>query len=175
LSVFEEIRRGGAGPRYTRVNRNRKQIVEKSPAETPSLYDLYGPTSLLNLERTIAEGKIPTASELAAILEANSEKPLPAWFIATVVKSLRGELKKRSGRPKASPLSEIRFAIAKARYPLYLAWLRKRQSSSGLDGWSAVRGKDWWAGPPHERAARIVTKQWLKHMSWRAFLNRISS
>jgi len=143
--------------------------------EVPSVYDLYGPTSLLNLERSIAEGKIPTAAELAAILEANSEKPLQAWFIATVVKSLRGELKKRPGRPKASPLSKIRFAIAEARYPLYLAWLQKRQSSSGLDGWSAVRGKDWWAGPPHERAARIVTKPWLKHMSWRAFLNRISS
>ncbi len=149
--------------------------MEKPPAEAPTLYDLYGPTSLLNLERSIADGKVPAAAELADTLEANSEKPLPGWFIATVVKSLRGELKKRPGRPKASPLSEIRFAIAEARYPLYLAWLQKRQSSSGLDGWSAVRGKDWWAGSPHERAARIVTKQWLKHMSWRAFLNRISS
>ena len=140
-----------------------------------SAYDLYGPISLINLERSIEKGKIPTAVELAAILEANSEKPLPAWFIATVVKSLRGELKRRPGRPKASPLLEIRFALAKARYPLYLAWLQKRQCSSGLEGWSAVRGKDWWAGPPHVRAARIVTKRWLKHMSWQAFLNRVSS
>jgi hypothetical protein len=144
-------------------------------SKLPSIYDLYGPTSLLNLKRSIAEGKIPTAEELADILEANSEKPLPQWFIATVVKSLRGELKRRRGRPKHSPLSEIRFAIAKARYPLYLAWLQKRQRSSGLEGWSAVRGKDWWAGPPHVRAARIVTKRWLKHMDWQAFLNRVSS
>jgi hypothetical protein len=140
-----------------------------------SVYDLYGPTSLLNLEKSIAEGKIPTAAELAAVLEANSEKPLPPWFIAAVVKSLRGELKKQPGRPKAGTLSEIRFALAKARYPLYLAWLQKRERLFGLEGWSAVRGKDWWAGPPHERAARIVTQRWLKHMSWRAFLNRISS
>jgi hypothetical protein len=144
-------------------------------SKLPSLYDLYGPTSLVNLERSIAEGKIPTASELAAILEANSEKPLPPWFIATVVKSLRGELPRRPGRPKASPLSEIRFAIAEARYPLYLAWLQKREGSSGLNGWSAVRGQKWWAGSPHERAARIVTARWLKHMTWRAFLNRVSS
>jgi hypothetical protein len=34
-----------------------------------NLYDLYGPTSLLSLERRIAEGKIPTADELAAVLE----------------------------------------------------------------------------------------------------------
>jgi hypothetical protein len=140
-----------------------------------SVYDFYGPTSLLNLERSIAEGKIPAAVELAAILEANSEKQLPAWFIATVVKSLRGELKRRPGRPKASPLLEIRFALAKARYPLYLAWLQKRQRSSGLEGWSAVRRKHWWDGPPHERAARIVTQRWLRHMNWKAVLNRISS
>jgi hypothetical protein len=149
--------------------------MEKSPAETPSVYDLYGPTSLLNLERSIDDGKIPTAPELADILEANSERRLPAWFIAILVKSLRGKLKRPRGRPKESFLSVTRFEIAKWKYPLYLAWLQKREGSSGLDGWSAVRGKDWWAGPPHERAARIVVKQWLKHMSWRAFLNRISS
>jgi hypothetical protein len=150
-------------------------MAKSSDVETPSLYDLYGPTGLLNLERSIGEGKIPTAAELAAVLEANSEKPLPPWFIAVVVKSLRGELKKRPGRPKANSLLEIRFALAKARYPRYLAWLQKRQSSSGLEGWSAVRGKDWWTGPPHERAARIVKQRWLRHMSWKAVLNRISS
>jgi len=144
-------------------------------SKLPSVYDLFGPTSLLNLERSIAEGGIPTALELATILEANSEKPLPPWFIGMVTKSLRGELTKNGGRPKESTLSEIRFAIAKWKYPLYLAWLQKRQRSSGLEGWSAVRGKDWWAGPPHERAARIVTQKWLRHMTWRAFLNRISN
>jgi hypothetical protein len=149
--------------------------MEKSPAETPSLYDLYGATSLLNLERSIADGKIPTAPELADLLEANSERPLPAWFIAIVVKSLRGELTRRRGRPKESFLSETRFEIAKWKYPRYHAWLQKREASSGLEGWSAVRGKDWWTGPPYQRAARIVTARWLKHMSWRSFLNRVSS
>jgi hypothetical protein len=152
------------------------ESMEKSPDnETSSLYDLYGPTSLANLERSIGEGKIPAAAALADILEANSEKPLPPWFAAIVIKSLRGELKRRRGRPKASFLSETCFEIAKWKYPRYLAWLRKRERSFGLEGWSAVRGQEWWAGPPHERAARIVTAQWLKHMSWRAFLNRISS
>jgi hypothetical protein len=144
-------------------------------SKRPSLYDLYGPTSLLNLERSIADGKMPTSPEIAAILEANSDEPLPPWFITIVVKSLRGELKKRPGRPKDNSLAEIRFAIARWKYPRYRAWLQKRQRISGLDGWAAVRGKDFWTGPPHERAARIVTKQWLKHMSWQAFLNRISS
>jgi hypothetical protein len=150
--------------------------MEKSPdVDPPNLYDLYGPTSLLNLQRSITEGKIPTAAELADILEANSEKPLPPWFAAILVKSLRGKLKRRRGRPNESFLSETSFEIAKGKYPLYLAWLQKRERSYGLQGWSAVRGKDWWAGPPHERAARIVTARWLKHMTWKAVLNRISS
>jgi hypothetical protein len=140
-----------------------------------SAYDLFGPTSLLNLERSIAEGRIPTAAELAAVLEANSEDPLPQWFLALVVTGLRGELKKKRGRPKESILSEISFVLAKAKYRRYLAWLRKREGSSGLEGWPAVRGKDWWTGPPHERAARIVTQRWVRQMSWRAFLNRLSS
>jgi hypothetical protein len=116
-----------------------------------SAYDLFGPTSLLNLERTIAAGRNLTAAELATVLEANSGEPLPQWSLATVVSGLRGELKKKRGRPKESSLSGIRFEIAKAQYPLYLAWLIKREGSSGLKGWSAIRGKDWWTGPPHEQ------------------------
>src|SRR4051794_22920197 len=121
-----------------------------------SLYDLYGPTSLISLERRIAEGKIPTAEELAAVLEANSAEPLPAWFSALVVQSLRGELKKKRGRPRNDDaLSNIRFQLARAKYPRYLAWLQKRERSIGLNGWPALRGKDWWKGVPHERAARM--------------------
>jgi hypothetical protein len=149
--------------------------MEKPSKETPSLYDLYGATSLLNLERSIAEGKIPTAAELADVLEANSGKPLPAWFIAMLIEGLRGKLNRPRGRPKDSYLSNTRFEIAKWKYPRYHAWLQKRQASSGLKGWSAVRGQKWWAGPPHERAARIVTERWLKQMSWRTFLNKVSS
>jgi len=142
----------------------------------PDLYDLYGSTSLLNLERSIAAGKIPAAEELAAVLAANSEVQLPAWFIELIVKSLRGELKKKRGRPKDdSPLSVIRFQLARAKYHQYLTWLQKRQRSVGLNGWAAVRDQTWWTGPPHERAARMATGRWLRHMDWKAFLNRVSS
>ena len=141
-----------------------------------NLYDLYGSTSLLNLERRIAEGKIPTAEDLAAVLEANSAEPLPVWFSALVVPSLRGGLKKKRGRPKDdSPLSVIRFQLARAKYRQYLAWLQKRERSVGLNGWTAVRDQKWWTGSPHERAARMATARWLRHMDWKAFLNRVSS
>ncbi|MCP1745709.1 hypothetical protein ABIF65_007384 [Bradyrhizobium japonicum] len=140
-----------------------------------NLYDLYGSTSLLNLERRIAEGKIPTAEELAAVLEANSAEPLPAWFSALVVKSLRGELKKRGRPPKDDALFSIRFQLARAKYRQYLTWLQKRERAVGLKGWPAVRDQKWWTGPPHERAARMASARWLRHMDWRAFLNRVSS
>ena len=114
----------------------------------PSLFDLFDATSLLNLERRIAEGKIPTAEELAAVLEVNSAGPLPVWFSALVVKSLRGELKKKRGRPaKDDALSSIRFQLAMAKYHRYLTWLQKRKRSAGLNGWPAVRNQKWWSGP----------------------------
>jgi hypothetical protein len=101
----------------------------------PDLYDLYGSTSLLNLERSIAAGKIPTAEELAVVLAANSEGQLPAWLIELIVKSLRGELKKKRGRPpRDDALSSIRFQLARAKYRQYLTWLQKRQRSVGLNG-----------------------------------------
>ena len=142
----------------------------------PSLFDLFDATSLLNLERRLAEGKIPTAEELAAVLEANSAEPLPAWFSALVVKSLRGELKKKRGRPKdENPLSSIYFQLAMTKYHQYLPRLQKRERSVGLGGWPTLRGKPWWHGPPHERAARMATARWLPHIDWRSFLNRVSS
>ena len=142
----------------------------------PSLYDLFGSTSLLNLERRLAEGQIPSAEELAAVLEANSAAPLPAWFSALIVKSLRGELKKKRGRPKdAELLSFVYFQIATAKYQHYLPRLQKRERSVGLKGWPAIRDKEWWSGPPHERAARMATARWLRHIDWKSFLNRVSS
>ena len=84
----------------------------------PNVYELFGSTTLLNLERSIKAGQIPTAAELAAVLEANSDKPLPPWFTAVLAKSLRGELHKSRGRTKKDGFFAIaNFAVAKAEYP----------------------------------------------------------
>jgi len=143
--------------------------------DNPSIFDLFCDTSLTRWERLICEGELPSKEQLAGILEANTDKPLPAWLIELAVKGLRGELKGRAGRPKQSVLSEIRFSLAASKYLRILRRLQKREQTCGLDGWSILREKDWWQGPPHERAARIVTARWLRHISWRTFLNRLSS
>jgi hypothetical protein len=144
-------------------------------SENPSLYDLFGPTSLKRWERLVGEGELPTKQQLAEIIEANAGEPLPSWLIELVAKALRGELKQRAGRPKQNVLSEMRFTVAAFQYSRVLRWLQKREHIIGLGGWSILRQNDWWQGPPHERAARIVTAQWLRHMNWRTFLNKVSS
>jgi hypothetical protein len=144
-------------------------------SENPNLYDLFGPTSLKRWERLVSEGELPTNHQLAEIVEANAGDPLPGWLIELVAKGLRGELKQRAGRPKQNALSEMRFTVAKFQYSRVLRWLQKREQKYDLRGWSILRGQDWWQGAPHERAARIVTARWLRHMTWRTFLNKVSS
>jgi hypothetical protein len=145
------------------------------PTSQPSLYELFEATSLQNCQRLLDNGEIPAPELLADILEANAGKPLPAWFIELVAKSLKGELKRKPGRPKETFLARCRFAAAEHEYLSLLNWLVKREKTLGLKGWPILRGKEWWAGPPHERAAKIAIEKWRLHMSWRSFLNRVSS
>ena len=144
-------------------------------SENPSLYDLFGPTSLKSWERRVSEGELPTKQQLTEIVEATAGTPLPSWLIELVAKGLRGALKQRAGRPKQNALSEMRFTVARFQYSRVLRWLQKRAQKCELSGWSILRGQDWWQGPPHERAARIVTARWLRHMDWKTFLNKVSS
>jgi len=144
-------------------------------SENPSLYDLFGPTSLKRWERLVSEGELPTKQQLAEIIEANAGEPLPPWLIELVAKALRGKLKQRAGRRKQRVLSEMWFTAAAFEYSRVLRWLQKREHTIELRGWSILQRNDWWQGPPHERAARIVTARRLRHMHWRTFLNKISS
>jgi hypothetical protein len=143
--------------------------------EQPTLFELFDDKSLHNCRRMLDNSDIPTRGQLADVLEANADQPLPAWFIALLVKSLRGELKRKAGRPKESFRLWWRFLAAEQDYPRRLAWLRNREQTVGLKGWSLLKGKDWWSGPPHERAAKMAVKRWRLHMSWKSFLDRISS
>jgi hypothetical protein len=138
-----------------------------------SIYDLYDKKSFRYWEREIAKGRLPTSVELTALLNANRNAQLPVWLIPII--DNRDGLKRRTGRPRNSALKETRVQLAIAKYRRYLQWLKKRKRSLGLEGWSYVRSSHWWVGPPHERAARMVTARWLKHVNWRAFLNRASS
>ncbi|WP_156526814.1 hypothetical protein [Bradyrhizobium sp.] len=141
----------------------------------PTLYDLFEHTSLGNCRRMLAQGDIPSSEQLADVLAANAGDPLPQWFVDLLLNALRGQLKRRPGRPRRSQAMELASLGARAEYPAVHRWLVRRQSRLGLDGWSAVRNKHWWSGPPHERAAKIVIARWRLRISWRSFLNHFSS
>jgi hypothetical protein len=144
-------------------------------SDQPTLFDLFEETSLHNCRRMLDNGDVPTRGQLADVLEANADKPLPAWFIALLVKSLRGKLKRKAGRPKERTISPYWFAAAEYEYRSLLSWLTNPEKRLDLDGWSIPRGFDRSSGPPHEVAARAVAEQWRLHVSWRSFLNRVSS
>jgi hypothetical protein len=158
-------------PALRRNSRNPTTPTEK----IDSIYDHYDKSSFRFWEREISEGRLPTSAELADLVEANSDGAIPAWLIPIIVQGLRGKLKQPAGRLPATVLQNMFLQVAIAQYPHYLAWLKAREKRSGLTGWSLIRESDWWVGPPHERAARIVTARWLQHMDWRSFLNRIPS
>ena len=130
----------------------------------------------------IEGGDIPSPLELARALEENLEKPLPAWFLKLVCAELRGELKRKPGRKAQSQWREIFIDLAEWDYRRHLHWLKARRKSQGLRGWTCVRGKKWWTGPPHERALAIVYELYSRTKSagintigFRRFRNLISS
>jgi hypothetical protein len=143
--------------------------------QTDSIYDHFDTKSFRFWEREISSRRSPTAPELADLLEANSSDIIPSWLNPIIAQGLRGKLKQRAGRPPATALQDMNLQVAIQLYARYLAWLTKREKRSGLTGWSLIRESAWWAGPPHERAARIVTARRLRHMDWRSFLNLVSS
>ena len=140
--------------------------------QTDSIYDHFDKNSFRFWEREISQGHLPTSAELTELFKKNSGNPVPDWLVPIIER--RDELRWRTGRPPKSVLNEMQINLATARYPRYLAWLRARHRRLGLQGWPAIRNKDWWTGPPHERAARMALRRAeLRYMTWRTFLNGV--
>ncbi|MDR6306637.1 hypothetical protein GGQ85_004371 [Nitrobacter vulgaris] len=143
--------------------------------QTDSIYDHFDTKSFRFWERAIARGRFPTSPELADLLEANSGDAIPSWLTPILILGLRSRLKQSGGRPPATVLQSMHLQLAVAMYPRYLSWLKAREKRWGLTGWPLIRESEWWVGPPHERAAKMLTARWLPHMDWRSFLNRVHS
>lgn len=82
------------------------------------------------------------------------------------------------GRKALPEMAKRRQAmILRYLYQRNLAWLRRRKERYGhLNGWPSIRQADWWQGPPHERAARMVAKRFHYGAgSWRSIVNMTSS
>lgn len=113
---------------------------------------------------------VETDTLMAALID-NAREPMPPSVVSYLRLRLNREARKRRGRGRfgRSPVKALRNHLISTNFERYEAWLVSRKDRLGLEGWSGIRGADWWQGPPSERAARIVTWKLRKlplNLSW---------
>ncbi len=140
----------------------------------------YGKTLFAIIERRLKSSSkrrpyiLPKQIERA--LRENPGVPLPPEIHDYLCDFLEGKIRATGGRPAdfENPLSQIKKTLIPPTYTRYLAWLRRRRRSMGLDGWKQIREAVWWQGPPNERAARMTRRRLALAMDWRRVQNIVS-
>jgi hypothetical protein len=132
-------------------------------AEDP--YERYRSGTFQHLIWKLERGQFISPEDLADALEQDRGKAIPDEVLNCLVQTLRGEIKTPGGRPAKNDPAIVRELFACSCYESYLTWLQKRQARFGLTGWSCIRDADWWQGPPHERAAKMVVR-WGRRGKW---------
>lgn len=140
--------------------------------DKPNLYDLFDEKSLRYWEAQVRGGKLPTRTQLADLVEANAERPLPLWLISLITGTLRGELKSRPGRPTKRAFDRYVFAAAAYDYKLLLRKIQANPAAKPKERRNAHKAS---SEPLHVQAAKQVIQDWKLAIDWRSFLNQISS
>lgn len=141
-----------------------------------SAFDRYGNTSYL-AHAQVLDAKKETwlaTDDLIAAIVANSKHPIPQVVLDHLRRRLDGQAKKPRGRKKLGAARQFRETLVPIYYKRWLGWLQRREHTQGLEGWPRIRDAEWWTGPPHERAARIVSAQLNTRCDWRHVLNIVS-
>ena len=133
------------------------------------------PGSFNSLLHKLDRSKFVSGPDVASILRKHPGEALPPEFLEYVCLHLEGKVHKPPGRKRIGSDRKLLNISACLDYERYLEWFRKRHNSVGLAGWKPIRDAEWWQGPPHERAARMVTRKWYRHLNWRSVRNLISS
>jgi hypothetical protein len=140
----------------------------------------YGPVRfyliLKKLRDTDMRHRYLPPAELARALRENPGVPLPPEIHDYLCEFLEGKIKARGGRPKVSenPVRLLKRVLVPVIYERYYGWLKQRQRSVGLEGWTLIRQAEWWQGPPSERAARMIARRLHPAIDWRRVLNIVS-
>jgi len=127
-----------------------------------------------SLEGAIARDGIVDGKELAEALRRHRGEPIPDKVFDYLCARLEGTDKKRGRKPDKFT-AHVRTILVPVFYERYFTWFQRRKRQCGLKGWPRIRDADWWQGPPHERAARMVAKRLFPNHTWRHVANFVSS
>jgi hypothetical protein len=134
-----------------------------------TMEELFGEASLSAWKRRLDGGEVPSLVQIADIVEANKNEPLPGWFVEHLCKRLRNPDKPKRGRPALKKSNRDIFAGH-----LYQVELRKYQAER-KSALASGRKRAKTDQPPNERAARYIQQSFYRHMTWQAVLNMMSS
>ena len=143
------------------------------------VFDLYGDDSLYSVLLRLEQREYVSPEEFGRVLQANADQPIPPTLLRTIRSHLKRQGRRRRGRPEYGyDIQQARVLLARILYHRYLKWLQSRMTRPyGLTGWSCIQHAPWWKGPPHERAARMVTRRMFRrdNVDWPYVRNLISS
>jgi hypothetical protein len=145
------------------------------PDSVQNVYAEFRAGTFENLVRKIGRGEHVSSDELALALRCNPDVAVPPVVHDHLCQHLEGKVRKPRGRTPGGAVQLVRDATAAALYERYLVWLKRRKRRLGLKGWPALQGADWWQGPPHERAARMVARRLFQGHTWEHVRNVVSS
>jgi len=154
-----------------------RSIAAKWGVNNP--FQLFGDESLFLVLGNLSEGRHVSLPEFRRVLHANAGRPIPPSLLRTIRAYLKRQGPTRRGRRSRDYYVELlNVHFARILYGRYLKWLQSRSKEPyGLECWSCIRRPEWWRGPPHERAARMVSHRLFGHhnITWRHVRNLISS
>ncbi len=140
----------------------------------------YGKTLFAIIEKRLESSSkrrtyVPP-EQIARALRENPGVPLPPAIHDYLCDLLEGKVRAHGGRLADinKPLVHLKKILIPIFYARYLAWLRRRRRSMGLEGWKTIREADWWQGPPNERAARMTGHLWARTIDWHTVQDIVS-
>jgi len=136
-----------------------------------TMEELFGENSLHLCKYRLDNNEIPSLEKLADIIEANSDAPLPDWFVKYLCTRLRHPDKPKKGRPRSNKPDKTIEMFAALTYQWLLKDFQEERKSASAAGKTRLKSDP----PPSEHAARIIQRNYYKHMTWQAVRNLISS
>jgi hypothetical protein len=146
----------------------RGKAVMAMPDSMRNVYAEFYAGTFENLVRKLGRGEHVGGAELALALRSNPDLPVPPVVRDYLCRYLEGKVRKPGGRKPGGAVKLVRDVWAAGLYQQYLAWLKRRKRRFGLTGWLELRCADWWQGPPHERAARMVARRMFRNQNLEA-------